>query len=230
LKISVIIPTYNEASQIEKTISYLTSPHIVEIIVADGGSTDNTTEIATNAGAKVINCSQKGRAAQMNEAATMATGPILYFLHADTIPPKSFSTDILQAVAAGYNSGCFQLKFDYLHWFLKLNCWFTRFNLNCFRFGDQSLFVNKQVFLQCGRFNENCIVLEDQEIISRIRKHSKFLVIQKPVITSARKYLCNGIFKTQAVFYLIYALYWLGFSQRILVQVYCKLLRQDKVL
>jgi len=231
--ISVIIPTYNEALHIQQTIHKIwlhDHAHLIkEIIIADGGSTDGTIEKGLSEGVAVHRCSAKGRAVQMNQGAAEAKGSILYFLHADTIPPVGFSNDILRAVQKGYNAGCYRLGFDHQHWFLRVHCWFTRFDFNCFRFGDQSLFIKKDIFSRCGGFCEKHMVLEDQEIMHRIRKKGKFIVIKKQVITSARKYLDNGIFKTQGIFYLIYAMYQLGFSQQRLLGTYRKLIRQDKL-
>jgi len=231
--ISIIIPTYNESDHIRKTIEALfknaEAAQISEIIVVDGGSTDLTIPEATAAGGRIIQSARKGRAVQMNYAAKQANSSILYFLHADTIPPPGFADDIRQAVQAGFASGCFTLSFDYHHWFLKANCWFTRFNSNYFRFGDQSLFVTKEAFLRIGGFQEKHTIMEDQEIIRRLRNQVKFKIIKKPVITSARKYLSNGIYKTQGIFFLIYAMYYLGFSQNKLVKTYRNLIRQEKI-
>ncbi|WP_207428995.1 TIGR04283 family arsenosugar biosynthesis glycosyltransferase [Pedobacter sp. SYSU D00535] len=231
--ISIIIPAFNEASCIGNTIRRIKeiadADHIREVIVVDGGSTDETLQIAARAGAKAVISPIKGRSAQMNYGASLATAEVLYFLHADTLPPEGFSHDILSAVAQGQHAGCFMLAFDHPHWFLQANCWFTRFDFNYFRFGDQSLFVAKDVFLGAGGFCERHIVMEDQEIIQRIRKLSPFTVIRKPVLTSSRKYLQNGIYRTQAIFFLIFFMYQLGFSQQKLVHTYRKLIRQDKV-
>lgn len=229
--ISIIIPTYNEAGQIAITIDRLkeiTANGDVEIIVSDGGSTDETMQLAKDSGATVLLCKIKGRAAQMNAGAAIATGDILYFLHADTVPPEGFLTDVSEAVAQGYPAGCFILAFDHPHWFLKANCWFTRFDANALRFGDQSLFVTKVAFEKAGGFCEWHIVLEDQELIKRLRKLVRFKVIKTAVTTSARKYLENGIYKTQVIFFFIYFLYFIGFSQQKLVSTYKKLIRQDK--
>jgi rSAM/selenodomain-associated transferase 2 len=230
--ISIIIPTFNEADQIKTTIAQLmriSEGQNFEIIVSDGGSTDNTVALAKHAGATVVSSPRKGRAAQMNTGATLAKGEILYFLHADTIPPEGYLTDITEAVAKGYPAGCYTLSFDYPHWFLKANCWFTQFDVNAFRFGDQSLFVSKTAFEQLGGFCEQHIVMEDQELIKRLRKYVRFKVVKKPVVTSARKYIENGVYKTQGIFFIIYFLYVAGFSQERLVRTYKKLITQNKL-
>jgi hypothetical protein len=85
------------------------------------------------------------------------------------------------------------------------------------------------LFKTINGFNETLIVMEDQEIIRRIEKYEPFKVIKKPVTTSARKYLDNGIYKTQFIFFYIWTLYYLGFSQETLVRTYRKLMYQDKV-
>lgn len=231
--ISVIIPTYNEEAHIKATIErlweYDETNLIKEIIIADGGSTDDTATIARTEGVKVIVSPKKGRAAQMNFGAQHATSEILYFLHADTLPPKRFTCDITTAINAGYSAGCYMLSFDHNHWFLKANCWFTRFDVNAVRFGDQSLFICKEKFDEAGGFCEKHIVLEDQHFIRRIKKVARFTIIQKPVITSARKYLENGIYKTQALFFLVYFMYRLGYPQEKLVATYRNLIKQDKL-
>ena len=231
--ISVIIPTFNEAVHIKATIEKISQCDegglIKEIIISDGGSADDTVAITNSIGVKAVISPKKGRAAQMNYGASFATENILYFLHADTIPPKNFTADILRAIEDGYGAGCFMLSFDYNHWLLKANCWFTRFDIDAVRFGDQSLFVKRKIFKKAGGFDEKHIVLEDQHIVKQIKKISRFTVIKKPMLTSARKYLENGIYKTKGTFYLIYFMYRVGFSQQKLVATYRKLIKQNKV-
>lgn len=231
--ISIIIPTYQEEGHIGNTIRQIREKgcvsHITEIIVSDGGSSDNTLAEARAAGAQAASSPSKGRAAQMNFGASLAKGKVLYFLHADTLPAENFTFDIVGALDRDVQAGCFKLAFDHAHWFLKANCWFTRFDINAIRFGDQSLFVTREKFLASGGFCERHIVMEDQEIISRLRKSCRFTVIQKPVVTSARKYLENGIYKTQGIFFMIYFMYQLGYSQQKLLQTYRRLMRQDKL-
>jgi rSAM/selenodomain-associated transferase 2 len=229
---SIIIPTYNEADQIEKTISKIhavNGKHAAEIIVVDGGSTDDTTNIAEQCGAIVIKSERKGRAAQMNKGASVAQNEILYFLHADSIPPNDFTTQILNAYNKGATSGCFRLAFDYDHWFLKANAWFTRFNINAVRFGDQSLFATKEVFQKAGGFREDLLMMEDQEIIHRLKKHGKFKVMDGVVVTSARKYLDNGIYRMQVIFYRIWTMYYLGYSQEQMLKAHKRVIRNHKL-
>jgi rSAM/selenodomain-associated transferase 2 len=231
--ISVIIPTYNEATNIRATIQTLLlndeNNLIKEIIIADSSSNDDTVSIAQSLGVKVVISPQKGRSAQMNFGALNAIGEIFYFLHADTIPPKNFTKDIMNLVEQGYGAGCFMLSFDYNHWFLKTNCWFTQFDIDAIRFGDQSLFVTKYNFEKVNGFCKEHIVMEDQHIIKQLKKITRFTIIKKSVITSARKYLENGIYKTQFIFFIIFFMYRFGYSQQKLVSTYRRLLKQNKL-
>ncbi|MEJ7644906.1 MAG: TIGR04283 family arsenosugar biosynthesis glycosyltransferase [Chryseolinea sp.] len=230
--ISIIIPTYNEGPVIRNTVDRVISlggSLVYEVIVSDGTSNDNTIAEAMAAGAKVIVSKNKGRAAQMNEGANEAKGSILYFLHADSIPPNGFAKDIIEATGRGNVAGCYRLSFDYDHWFLKTQAWFTRFDVGAFRYGDQSLFVLRNVFTQCKGFNSSLVIFEDNEIINRIKRLGSFEILGKHIVTSARKYRSNGIFKTQLVFYFLYFLYIANVSQERLVKVFKACLKQDKI-
>ncbi len=231
--ISVIIPVYNEASFIGATVRTLrerdSDGHIAEIIVVDGGSSDETAALARSAGAQVVVSPRKGRAAQMNCGAAVARGAILYFLHADTVPPSGFADDVVKAYGNGYPAGCFMLRFDDAHWFLKLNCWFTQFNMSAFHYGDASLYVAADLFREVRGFREDHIVFEDYNLVKRLKEKGRFFIVRRPVLTSARKYRDNGIFKMQAIFYLMYLLYRLRLPQHRLVAIYRSLISQDKI-
>jgi rSAM/selenodomain-associated transferase 2 len=229
---SIIIPVYNEADQIARTIATVQlakGDFTIEIIVVDGGSSDETVQIAEQYGATVIKSERKGRGAQMNTGAAFARYDLLYFLHADSIPPKDFAQQLFSIYKSGATSGCFRLRFDYDHWFLRANAWFTRFNVNGVRFGDQSLFVVKEVFIKSGGFREDLIVMEDQEIIHRLKKLGQFIVLNDYVTTSARKYRDNGVYRMQYIFYRIWTMYYLGYSQEQLLKVYKRLIRKHKL-
>lgn len=228
MKLSIIIPTYNEEATIGPLLQYLkqNSSHGTEIIVADGGSGDGTCAIVSREGVRALYCKQKGRGPQMNAGAAASAGDILYFLHADTFPPPAFEAQVKQAVQQGAGSGCYRLRFDFQHWFLRLNAWFTRFDVDAIRFGDQSLFVRRDVFTKVGGFNEQLLLLEDQEVISRLKKIASFVVLPQQVVTSARKYREVGVYRLQAGYFLVYGLYRLGVAQEQLLRVYKWLLRQ----
>ncbi|MCC9138184.1 TIGR04283 family arsenosugar biosynthesis glycosyltransferase [Pontibacter silvestris] len=228
LVLSIVIPTYNEAAVIGKLLQYLLqhTSRSAEVIVADGGSSDATQAIAVKLGVRVLPCKRKGRGTQMNQGAAAATGNVLYFLHADTFPPTDFERQILEVVQQGYGSGSYRLRFDFPHWFLQLNAWFTRFDVDAIRFGDQSLFVRRAIFESVNGFNEQLLLLEDQEIVKRLRKFARFRVMPYYVTTSARKYQQHGVYKIQGGYFLIYGLYKLGVAQQRLVQVYKWLLRK----
>lgn len=221
--ISIIIPTLNEEEYIGPLIHAIgerESGLICEIIVADGGSYDNTISAAKKAGAVVHNCKNSGRAAQMNEGASLATGRILYFLHADSLPPRKFDGFILQKVNQGSPAGCFRLQFDDPHPLLKLYSYFTKFKSTLVRFGDQSLFVEKPLFEALGGFDENLTVMEDQKIVRELKKRAPFGLVQKAITTSARKYRRTGVFKLQWLFTWIWLGYYLGARQETLRHFY----------
>ena len=228
MSLSVIIPTLNEEACIADLIKHLRQDpsyqDVTEILVVDGNSQDCTRALARQLGVAVVNSQIRNRAKQMNIGAAKATGNILYFLHADTYPPQGFAEKIHNAVAGGIGGGCFRLRFNWSHWFLQANSWFTRFNLRVFRFGDQSLFVARDNFFNAGGFNEELTLFEDQEIVDRLTKYSSFEVLPEYVVTSARKYRKNGLYRLQLVYFLLFLLYRLGFSQKSLAQTYRNLI------
>jgi len=233
MKLSVIIPAFNEAGEVGRTVRHVLNPQdrefVREVIVVDGGSTDDTMKEAQDAGATVIRATRKGRAAQMNAGASVATAPTLYFLHAETRPPIGFASSIVKAVEGDSGAGCFRLRFDRDHWALRLKAWFTRFSATGFHYGDQSLFVTRPLFDQVGGYDEKKIVFEDLDIVERLAEQTRFTVLTGPIITSARKYDRNSHLRMQLTFYRMYTLYRLGADQERLVKTYKQMVRQDKI-
>lgn len=211
--ISIIIPVYNEEEQILDLLSYLrkvSAGKIQEIIVVDGGSTDSTPQLLESEKEIIFLSSEKGRAKQMNAGAAVAKAPVLYFLHADSYPPKNFDNLILNEISRGNKSGCFRMKFDYDHWWLNLMGHLTRINHRFCRGGDQSLFIDKNLFHQIDGFNEEFSIYEDNEIITRLYQLKNFVVIQDWITTSARLYEKMGIWKAQVLHFQIYWKKWRG--------------------
>lgn len=207
-QISIIIPVLNEEKSIPKLLSHLKtsiskSNFIQEIIIVDGGSTDNSVSIAKENGTIVVS-SKKGRAVQMNSGAKKATGDILYFLHVDTFPPKNFDFFIHESISKNKESGCFRMAFDSSNLFLNFFAWFSKLNYQICRGGDQSLFMTKNLFTKIKGFNEEYKIYEDNEIIERVYENTKFVVLPQKVKTSARRYEEIGIYRLQFYFGIIH--------------------------
>lgn len=229
-KISIVIPVLNEEDAIPvllDTLPKLCSPkNIDEIIVVDGGSKDATLNILKDRNDLTIIQTTAGRALQMNAGADAAKSDVLYFLHADSVPPQGFDQLILNEIGKGKQAGCFRLKFDNDHWWLKLAGWFTRFNWRICRGGDQSLFITKSLFEKIGGFNENYIIYEDNELIGRLYNENEFTVIQKSISTSARLYKRIGIWQLQFRFWHIHLKRYFGASPEELIEYYRKHIAQ----
>ncbi len=227
--ISIVIPVLNEEETIVSTLKRIrqrSGAQVEEIIVVDGGSTDQTVNLCREEGVRIVRSPGRGRALQMNTGARTAKGDILYFLHADSIPPSGFDEQIVRALSGSGKAGCFRLSFDDPHPVLRAYAWFTRFDVDLFRFGDQSLFVKKSLFHSIGGFKEDLLLMEDQEIVIRLKKKAGFRILSEPVITSARRYRRVGIFKLQLIFVFIVLLYYAGLDQRALVMFYQKMMEQ----
>ena len=205
--ISIIIPVFNEETGILRLIDHLRNTSFYsanELIIVDGGSTDATVSLLQDLEDIRFTTSKKGRAKQMNKGAQIARFDVLYFLHADSFPPKDFDSLILQEIENGNRAGCFQMKFDMDHWWLNMMGWFTKFNHKACRGGDQSLFVSKELFKELNGFNEEFVVFEDNELIGRLYERNAFTVIPASITTSARRYEQVGVWKLQYCFAVIY--------------------------
>ncbi|MEH1873411.1 TIGR04283 family arsenosugar biosynthesis glycosyltransferase [Nostoc sp.] len=224
-RITIIIPTLNEAGNIKKAIA-TTQPGInIEVIVVDGGSSDDTVAIAQSLNVKVIS-SSPGRAAQMNTGAVAATGEILLFLHADTCLPTGFDDMVRTALQQpGTVAGAFKLRIDasllslrWVEWGINVRSHFYQMP-----YGDQAIFLTKAVYQQIGGFPQ-LPIMEDFELMRRLKRIGRIVIIPTPVVTSARRWLQKGVFKTTLLNQIVIIAYLLGVSpERI-----CRWYRREK--
>lgn len=229
-KISIIIPILNEEKTIVSLLQHLFNhssvKNISEIIIIDGGSTDQSHHLVSDYlsvnNKVVLLSSERGRAKQMNTGAKQATGNILYFLHADSFPPNNFDQLIINEVKNDHLAGCFKMKFNHHHWWLKLASWLTHFYWRACRGGDQSQFITKILFQEIGGYDEDFMIYEDNILINELYKRNQFIVIQKWIVTSARLYDRKGIWSLQYHFWTIYAKRWLGASADDIYKYYLK--------
>ncbi len=228
-KLSIILPVLNEAQMIEPTLRQIRSSISEEnkdsisweIIVVDGGSEDNTVEIAQSLGVQVIS-TDPGRAAQMNFGANLALGEILLFLHADTQLPQNFDRIVLQQLEdPEVIAGAFELRIQGQGFGLRgieaVVKWRSRWL--SLPYGDQGIFLRSEVFRQVGGFAQ-LPIMEDFELICRLKKLGKIAIAPVAVLTSARRWQKLGLLKTTLINQLVILGYYFGVSPDRLVTWY----------
>lgn len=228
---SIIIPAYNEEENVRQLIPHLLQHahgQVVDILVIDGGSTDHTLAAAREAGAQAFLSPQKGRAPQMNYGVSLAQGDILYFVHADSWPPATYITDIMEAITQGYSLGCYRFKFISNKLLLKINSYCTRFDRIMCRGGDQTLYVRRSVFEELGGYRNDYLIMEEYEFLIRARKLYPFKIIPKDVLVSARKYDTNSYFRVNIANLTVFLMFFAGCSQQRLVQTYKTMIDHPK--
>lgn len=218
--ISVVIPTLNEEKYIEPLLEQLQNcSGVIEIIVSDGGSSDGTFQISKQYNKVSWVNSRQGRARQMNAGAIHAKGEILLFLHADsTIYPMGIQ-HISSKLTHHFDAGSFYLKFDIQGFWLNIYSWFSKCDWTIFTYGDQGLFIKKSFFQKIGGFRD-IPIMEDLDIVRRIKQQGTFQKINFPIITCARRFKKHGVVFQQLKNVFIVTLYYLGASPNWLSKFY----------
>ena len=230
MRLHIIIPVVNEAENLRELLPFLYAELSGngQITVADGGSTDDTKAVVAQAPeTHHLCCRRCGRAQQMNEAAALNQEDfdVVYFVHADTRPPRGFYQDIKASIDAGFPVGCYRFKFDTWHPMLMINAYFTRFKGLACRGGDQSLYLTTEAFRSLGGFRDMKI-MEDYDIIQRSwAREFSFRVIPRSVTVSARKYRVNGWFRVQMANLKVFRMYRAGAPEEAMVAQYRKMLK-----
>lgn len=201
--VSIIIPTYNEESAIEKTLNALAYRDGIEIIVVDGGSSDKTIDLVQCYPVKLIRCS-KNRALQMNRGAEVSCADILLFLHSDCCFERGSLEKIMQSLGNGYIGGCLSQKIDskkIIYRFIEASG-NIRAKLSKIFYGDQAIFVRRDVFFKLGGF-DNLPLFEDILFSKKLMRAGQTRILDKKVFVSPRRWQKNGIIMTTIIFWLL---------------------------
>lgn len=224
MRLSIIIPILNEATRIPQLFEELEQlrQSNCEIIIVDGGSTDNSVEIAENSGFRVEK-STRGRAHQMNTGAEKASGSALLFLHADTQLPDTADTLIKKIFSDNPSScwGYFRVRIGghskvlyIVGLMMNLRSYLTNIVT-----GDQVIFVKKEAFLKAGCFPEQ-LLMEDIELSKKLCRLSRPSCINCHVITSGRRWELYGVWKTIFLMWRLRWDYWRGVPANQLAEKY----------
>jgi rSAM/selenodomain-associated transferase 2 len=231
MNISIIIPIHNEAKLLGNTIENLllfSDNTVKEIIVVDHFSTDDSAEIASNYEVKVLQSPKGGRGAQLHFGAQNSTGNVLYFVHADTLPPKDFIKCIHHKLSRGWKMGAFSYQFRSKKYLLKINSFFTQFKWFFTMGGDRSFYIDRNTYFKIGGYNPECKIMEDYDFLKRAKKMGfKYTISKNNCSVSSRKYDKNSWLKVQLSNLLIYNLWSWGIIKDSfkLKKAYRKLLR-----
>lgn len=216
--LSVVIPVFNECEQIGDCLADLS--HLrdgsVDVIVVDGGSTDDTVDLAEAQADRVIN-GPKGRALQMNAGAAQSGAEYLLFLHADTRLPEGFTPRWL----GGARWGFFPVRLTGKHGLLRVieQAMSWRSRLSGIATGDQAIFVQRDLFEQLGGFPAISL-MEDVALSRQLKCISKPTVLGVPVVTSSRRWEQQGILRTVLHMWYLRMAYFVGVSPQSLLRRY----------
>jgi rSAM/selenodomain-associated transferase 2 len=238
-RVSIIIPTLNEAAALGRTLRCLSvlDPPAWEILVVDGGSRDDTVAIAASLSATIIHSDQAGRSIQMNRGAEVATGEILCFLHADTLVPDDViavmtKTLAKPAIACGgfisLMTGTETTRWSVsLHNYLKTYYapllfrpylfWFKGLRL---LFGDQVMFCRRGDFGACGGFDPALPIMEEADLCLKLLPYGRIRQVNRVVQSSDRRVAKWGALKATAIYLYVGFLWGMGASATTLKRFY----------
>jgi len=216
MKISVIIPALNERNHLPVTLASLTHMDLLhEVIVVDGGSTDGTREWLSQQQVSRVIDAERGRGAQLNAGARLATGDVLIFLHSDCLLPPDAPMHIMEALANDrVVGGCFLIRFAEQYprslWLIALGI-NGRTLLTRTATGDQAIFVRRSAYELVGGFAA-WPLFEDIDLITRIKRLGRFVVQGRTVTISGRRWVTYGVWRTTVMMYALRAGYYVGVS------------------
>ncbi len=204
-KLSIIIPTLNEESSLPRQLEAIKMATdrfeggAIEIIIADGGSQDQTVEIAREHRVRVVSV-KGGRGRQLNAGAALASGEYLLFLHADSMLPERAFDEIDRILSGGVVLGAFRLGIDGERRLLRWVEWGANLRSRWWSlpYGDQGLFLRREDFLGMHGFRP-WPMMEDYEIVRRARKLGRVKISEEAVLTSARRWNRRGIMMTTLI-------------------------------
>ncbi|MGI0116890.1 TIGR04283 family arsenosugar biosynthesis glycosyltransferase [Zooshikella sp. RANM57] len=215
MKLSIIVPTLNEAKGIQFFLTTLQPlrDRGHEVILVDGGSNDQTADVARTMVDCLASCAI-GRARQMQYGAELATGEVLLFLHADTLLPDQADELIEQAFdKSDSHWGRFDVSFSGSHWLFHCIAYMMnkRSQITGIATGDQAIFVKREHFEAIGGFLA-IPLMEDIDLCRRLRQQGKPICISVAVITSSRRWEQNGIFRTILLMWWIRGCFYFGMA------------------
>lgn len=213
IELAIVIPVLNEATALPELLERLVPLRSArsEIIVVDGGSTDNTVALARRQGFRVISA-PTGRASQMNAGAAASQAGVLLFLHADTALPAGADRAVLTALQTGPGVwGRFDVRISGRSPMLRVIAFMMnqRSRLTGIATGDQCLFVTRKAFDTVGGFPDQAL-MEDIEISRRLRRLSPPVRIRTPALTSGRRWETRGVWRTMVLMWRLRWAYWRG--------------------
>ena len=230
LRLSIIIPVLNEQENLSELLPVFDDLRSAghEVIVVDGGSTDNSKEIALKYADKCLHA-PASRARQMNAGAAVASGDILFFMHADSRLEPCYMENIQSCIEQGGSWGHYKIRVDDNSLFLRTVSFFMnlRSRLTAIATGDQGIFVRRDLFEQLGGYAE-IPLMEDIELSARLRRISRPVCLSQAIHTSARRWLKNGVLNTIFSMWRFRFMYWLGVPAVKLAKNYYPDLRADK--